>query len=400
MSISIAMVAFGKGAKISPAAVQKELQASFPSLPAPGNVEKKDGTFSFRMGDFDVIFGLMPAPIPWSDLEGPCSASWLWPDASSEMREHRVHVIVTVMADCEPIERLKILTAATAALAGTCDAAVGVYWCDSKVVMSPKMFRDFAIEMIPDGLPLYVWLDFRIGKGSDGKIVGCTTGMSALGHMELETWDCPEPPGELRERLFGLAYYLLENGPVIEDGNTIGEDENERIKIIYSDSKFGHEAQVMRLEYGSPASSKEPSGASLGSKLFGMFGKGGPKNVTLENLQGRWRMVSCGQGGRFAPKDMILGAQIILKIEGDRYTTTIRGEVDEQGTLKVDTTKEPVTFDQYVKTGKDAGRVHMGIVRMRKGDLEHCQAEIGQPRPKDFARKRKDTASLVLFKRL
>lgn len=403
MSVSIAMVALGKGTKISPTAIQKDLAATFPSLPTPGSTEKKDGTFAFRMGDADIVFGLMPAPIPWSDLEGSCSRNWLWPNASAELRNHRVHVIVTVLADCEPIERLKLLTAATAALVETSETAVGVYWCDSKVVMPAKMFRDFAVTLIPDSFPLYVWVDFRIGKDSDGKVAGYTSGMTALGHMEFETWASSEPPGELRERFLGLAHYLLENGPVIEDGNTIGEDENERITVVYSNSKFGHKGQVMRLDYAPNVPTTDPRGTprSMVGRLFGAFRKNSERQaITLDDLQGRWQMVSCGQRGNFAPKGVIIGARIIMKIEGNRYSTSVQGKADEQGTLQIDFGTQPVQFDQHIEVGKDAGGIHKGIIQVRKGDLEHCQGEVGQPRPTDFTRKRKDTASLALFKRI
>jgi hypothetical protein len=67
--------------------------------------------------------------------------------------------------------------------------------------------------------------------------------------MEFETDDSPEPPGELRERFFGLANYLLDNGLVIKNGDTIGEDANERIRVVYDDSDFGLKGKVMRLEY-------------------------------------------------------------------------------------------------------------------------------------------------------
>jgi hypothetical protein len=29
----------------------------------------------------------------------------------------------------------------------------------------------------------------------------------------------------------------------------VGEDENERIRVVYSNSAFGHEGRVMRLDY-------------------------------------------------------------------------------------------------------------------------------------------------------
>jgi hypothetical protein len=36
------------------------------------------------------------------------------------------------------------------------------------------------------------------------------------------------------------------------DGDTIGEDANERIRVVYAKSAFGHEGQVMRLQYETP----------------------------------------------------------------------------------------------------------------------------------------------------
>jgi hypothetical protein len=76
--------------------------------------------------------------------------------------------------------------------------------------------------------------------------------MEALGHMEFEALESPETFADLRERFMGLAGYVLENGPVIRDGDTIGEDANERIRVVYSDPAFGHKNKVMRLEYETP----------------------------------------------------------------------------------------------------------------------------------------------------
>ena len=67
--------------------------------------------------------------------------------------------------------------------------------------------------------------------------------------MEIEAVQTPEEPSELFDRFIGLTDYLLTNGPVIEDGNTIGEDEHERIKVIvYGESNFGHEGSSDAVE--------------------------------------------------------------------------------------------------------------------------------------------------------
>ncbi|MGL4422718.1 MAG: DUF4261 domain-containing protein, partial [Gemmataceae bacterium] len=141
-------------------------------------------------------------------------------------------------------------TKVCAAILATCPQAPGIFWSNASLVVSSPVFQDFTQKILPEGPPVYIWVDLRVGRNASGTTSGFTTGMAALGHMEFETEESPEAPGDLRERFFGLANYLLEHGPVINDGDTIGEDANERIRVVYSPSAFGQEGKVMRLEYG------------------------------------------------------------------------------------------------------------------------------------------------------
>jgi hypothetical protein len=43
-------------------------------------------------------------------------------------------------------------------------------------------------------------------------------------------------------------YYLLENGPVLKHGETIGMSAEQQIRISHSASSFGHHGKVIRLE--------------------------------------------------------------------------------------------------------------------------------------------------------
>lgn len=249
MDISIAFIALGPGAKLSISTMQRDLAATWPDLPPAAQVEKAEKTFSFSIGDALVAVGHMPAPIPWRDLEGPCATSWLWPEAANVLKGHKTHLIVTVHSEAGPIERARLLTQAAAAVIAGCPAAVGVYWGGAALVISAAMFRDFAKDVLPVGPPVFIWVDFRVRANPDGRSSGFTQGLSPLGLMELESTSSPESPGELRERLIGLAGYLLENGLVINDGDTVGEDANERIRVVYAPSSVGHKGRVMRLEY-------------------------------------------------------------------------------------------------------------------------------------------------------
>lgn len=256
MALAISMVMFHDTPSLSATDIVADLSTRWPDLEVGDDANEKDNTLSFRVGSAEVVLGLMPAPIPASDLDGPCATSVLWPNAAETVSEHQTHVVVTVLGELEPIELSTVLSQATASLMAVSESAIGVYWCNATLLVPKDLFVDFATQVMPHGPPLHIWVDFRVGAGGENLSEGFTTGMSALGHMEFESQDATEPPGELRERFLALAGYLIENGPVIQDGNTVGEDANEKIRVVYSDSSFGHEEQVMRLVYETMPASK------------------------------------------------------------------------------------------------------------------------------------------------
>lgn len=252
-SFALSMICLGGKPKISPSAIIKDLTNSWRDFPRLGPIEKTaKSQVSFDIGkDATAILQLIGAPIPWSDLEGPCATSVLWPQAAEVLEPHKAHMLVTLMfkSPVEPIERASLLTQVTSAVVETTEAAVGIYWTNASLVVQPKLFREFAVRILPQGPPVPIWVDFRIGPNENGKMSGFTTGLSALGLMELETETSQESGEELHSRFEGLIEYLLENGLVIKDGDTIGQDAKERIKVNYAESAFGQEGQVMRLDY-------------------------------------------------------------------------------------------------------------------------------------------------------
>jgi hypothetical protein len=260
--IAIAMIMLRDPTSLAAEDIQETLAEFWPDVKT---VEDESGDESASTGKVlalsdetaNLIAMEMPVPIPWSELEGPCAASLYWPDAAAEVKQHTTHWIVTVAGDLEPVPLSTRLTQAVAAILENCPTAIGVYWGNATLVIPKEMFLDFANDVLPQTVPMHIWVDFRVGKTGEKTSTGFTTGMKALGHMELETVDSPEPPGELHSRMMSLAAYVVENGPVIRDGDTIGEDADERIRVVYSKSKFGHNDRVMRLDY-EKASRKKP----------------------------------------------------------------------------------------------------------------------------------------------
>ncbi|MCH1926077.1 DUF4261 domain-containing protein [Shewanella sp. C32] len=249
MPLLLSMPLFTDVPKLKPDELCVYLRQHWADIAEITAVEADDRSVSFYCGTTLVLLAIMPAALPWSELEGPCHTSWLWPEALTEVKQHCHHLVITVSDDAlEPVPLSALLTQVTAAVLATTDKALGVYWCNAALLVPQQLFIDFAVQVLPNEVPIYLWVDVRAGQDEGGSS-GFTTGLEALGLMEIEALQTPEPVAELRERLTSLAVYTIENGPVINDGDTIGESEQERIGVVYSASHFGHEQQVMLLQY-------------------------------------------------------------------------------------------------------------------------------------------------------
>jgi hypothetical protein len=68
-----------------------------------------------------------------------------------------------------------------------------------------------------------------------------------LGHLEIEIPNVAMQPGELREWVMNITCYLIENGPILKDGNTIGATEEAMFRIRHVPSSHGQKGLVMRF---------------------------------------------------------------------------------------------------------------------------------------------------------
>jgi hypothetical protein len=249
MTISISMVMLSEAPTLYADAICQNLSTNWGDLPAASDVTFDQGILSFILNDIEVYVAPMPAPIPWSDLEGPCNTSMLWKNALEEVKSHTHHLLITLRSELGPVEQAAMLTRISAAVMSETPSVLGIYWCNATMVIPKKIFIDFTIEILPDGPPIPIWVDIRVCRDSDSTSSGFTTGMAALGQMEFETSKSPETPTNLYERLGDLILYVLENGPVLNDGDTVGNSTAEKIRVVYTDSTFGIEGKVIKLVY-------------------------------------------------------------------------------------------------------------------------------------------------------
>jgi hypothetical protein len=256
MSASEAFVLLNPNPKANPPTVVANIAATFPFAPAVTfTADPKTGALLFRFGKVTVTASIMPMPMPDDHLEPAYRASWLWPNAKEELRNHAMMLTVSAAGSEAPADRMIPQTMVIAAVIGTCPQAAGVFWDKANHLVKAKAFRDCAAKQLPNHLPLLLWIGCPAGLNPDGTARGYTVGLKQFGLPEIETNDAPVSVADLRQRLSDLANYLITQSPDIRDGATIGRSATRTITAHFGESRFGLKGRVMQLRHHQKAAS-------------------------------------------------------------------------------------------------------------------------------------------------
>ena len=239
----LGMVATRSNAGLSPESILQAARELFPE----SEIEASDGDdpdFGFECDGVTVIVVPMPFPIPRPDVDEAVVRSWMWPGARAAMGAQHEHVLVTALGGASGRETSM---AATRLAAAVCQAgdAVGVYWGNAGHVLEPGAFVKDATAT---DAPVHLWVGLVIsGKTEDGPYSMSSCGMAELGLPELEVVDTATLPAELADIGYSLVAYLVENGPVLEDGHTFGPTAEIKWRVEHTRSVFRRGERVLRL---------------------------------------------------------------------------------------------------------------------------------------------------------
>ncbi len=178
-----------------------------------------------------IAVSLIDAPVPYGEVEVSAERNFMWSDGVKQVKKHKAHLLVAVMSDeLDPRDTgelmVKIVVSCLKLFGG-----IGVYTGD--VVLARDYYLDFA-EMLDEGLyPLHnlVWIGiYRNGEG----ICGYTGGMINFGYNEIEVLGSSAEPMELHLFISNVAGYVIDEGVVFSDGETIGYSEDQKLPITVS----------------------------------------------------------------------------------------------------------------------------------------------------------------------
>lgn len=184
-----------------------------------------------------IAISLMPAPIPDQEAVNNAKTNFRWPGAVEVAEKHQAHILVAIMNKDKPINEaaklfVKICSSCLKLPHATAINTLGT-------VFEPNFYMNAAKTALEqDELPILNLVFFGI-YSEDGKTVcGYTFGMELFNKRNMEVLNSQHDPNEVMEFLYDIVGYVLEQDVLLQDGETIGFSEEERLPITLIDSSI------------------------------------------------------------------------------------------------------------------------------------------------------------------
>ncbi|WP_430333649.1 DUF4261 domain-containing protein [Rhodococcus sp. ACT016] len=244
-------------AEVTAEALVAQLKRDWPDVDFSGLVvgedepDDRDGPLRLDLGDSMIALLTVPARVG-DDVADIAQHSRLWPNTVPAPVDYTAHTIVTVLrpgaTHTDAIADTVLLSRVIASIIALTDAVRAVYFGSADHVILPALFRDLMKDTLPEP-PLLAWVAINVGERPDGVMTGHTRGLDMLDLPDVEIPETPESAADTFDRLTGIASYLVEQGPVIGDGDTIGSTEVAEIVVDHAPSAFDPDRTVLRLKF-------------------------------------------------------------------------------------------------------------------------------------------------------
>ncbi|HFA49747.1 MAG TPA: DUF4261 domain-containing protein [Bacteroidetes bacterium] len=195
------------------------------------DIDGNDQTISFKVDSTTFMIAMIPAPVPGDELENAVEYCYLWKDARSALN-NKSHIIIAVVGENSKLDLYKKYTKMAAIILKHSDAT-GIYMGGQTLVLSKDFFIKNADSMDGNKLPLFNWIYFGKKQSDKGNSV-YTYGLKEFGLEELEIVDSKKTMEEILGFIYDIAHYTISGNIILNDGETVGGTEEEKIKISYS----------------------------------------------------------------------------------------------------------------------------------------------------------------------
>ena len=198
-------------------------------------ITQEDNTIIADYNGMILTASLMPAPIPDNEAIEQAKTNYRWDGAVEAAEKHKAHLLVSVInrGDMDNIEGakhyVKLLANATKQ-----EGCLGINILGT--VIHPQMYYDFAkLYDENDDFPIENIVYIGLYGDENNTVSGYTYGIEQFGKKELEIIKSLEEAEEVYNFLASISDYIITSDVVLNDGETIGFSEEQKIQISVSE---------------------------------------------------------------------------------------------------------------------------------------------------------------------
>lgn len=196
------------------------------------NPRSEGEAIAFYEDGMMATVGLMEAKVPDGEAEYWANSNFLTREKSlAAAKNHTAHLLVAVLGrDSEPIKAGELF----AKIASSClkaSNALGIYDCGT--VWLPEDFIRSAMVMKKGEFPLTALVFVGLYQDEKG-VSSWTNGLRSFGKEELEVVNSSHPATEVYDLMWDVSDYIVEEGAVLRDGETLGFTAEQKLPLTLS----------------------------------------------------------------------------------------------------------------------------------------------------------------------
>ncbi len=190
-------------------------------------------TAVFNINDQMVAIAMMPAPVPWEELESVAPYNYSWPTSLEDIKEHNRHAIVSVLSGNQaPAERYSMLSKLLCSIMMTSNC-IGVYQGQETLLLSKDYYLSFVDDLLNNEIPVPLWVYVGI-RPDENEVSLYTYGLTNFGKHELEIIESKMKTEDLYDFMINITSYIISSNVTLHDGETIGYSADHKVPLKLS----------------------------------------------------------------------------------------------------------------------------------------------------------------------
>lgn len=211
-------------------------------------ISMSENAIVFKAENEMVALMNLDLPIPWDQIEAPCNYSSTWHEATTEMKEHNAHQIVSIISENTSLIKRELLLNKIVSSFLKLNKSIGVYIGRSQLVRSKQEFIEECVKIKDNHYPVANWIFYGLKSTNEGN-TGFTIGMKHFGYKEFEILNSVNELSEIYALFYNTSAYVVQNDIIFKKKETIGYTESQKLPLKITKSSITEDKKVILIDF-------------------------------------------------------------------------------------------------------------------------------------------------------